>query len=68
MASMEELPERTTARSLARATFPDRGRWPGINYHLSELRWVDAAHMDERSAIIVAQEIDRFLSRLPPSP
>ena len=57
-----------TARSLARATFPDRGQWPGINYHLSELRWVDAAHMDERSAIIVAQEIDRFLSRLPPSP
>lgn len=53
-----------TARSLAHKAFPDRSLWPDINYHLSELRWVDASHMDERSAMIVAREIDGFLSRL----
>ncbi|MBR1148017.1 hypothetical protein [Bradyrhizobium sp. AUGA SZCCT0431] len=53
-----------TARTLARTAFADRSRWPDINYHLSELRWVDASHMDERSAIIVAREIDGFLGRL----
>jgi hypothetical protein len=53
-----------TARSLAHKAFPDREKWPDIDYHLPELRWVDASHMDERSAIIVAQEIDGFLGRL----
>lgn len=53
-----------TARSLAHKAFPDRNQWPAIDYHLSELRWVDASHMDERSAIIVAREIDGFLDRL----
>jgi hypothetical protein len=54
-----------TARSLAQKAFPDRGKWPAINYRLSELRWVDASHMDARSVIIVAQEIDGFLGHLP---
>jgi hypothetical protein len=53
-----------TARSLAHKAFPDREQWPEIDYHLPELRWVDASHMDERSAIIVADEIDGFLGRL----
>ena len=53
-----------TARSLAHKAFPDRDKWPDIDYHLPELRWVDASHMDERSAIIVAQEMDGFLGRL----
>ena len=53
-----------TARSLAHKAFPDRDKWPDIDYHLPELRWVDASHMDERSAIIVAQGIDGFLGRL----
>jgi hypothetical protein len=53
-----------TARSLAHKAFPDRSQWPDFNYHVSELRWVDASHMDERSAILVAQAIDGFLSRL----
>ena len=56
-----------TARSLAHKAFPDRSQWPAIDYHLSELRWVDASHMDERSAIAVAREIDGFLGRLPAS-
>ncbi len=53
-----------TARSLAHKAFPDREKWPEIDYHVPELRWVDASHMDERSAIIVAREIDGFLGRL----
>lgn len=53
-----------TARTLAHKAFPDRSRWPDITYDMSELRWVDASHLDERSAIIVAQAIDGFLSRL----
>jgi hypothetical protein len=53
-----------TARSLAHKAFPDRSQWIDIDYHASDLRWIDAVHLDERSAIIVAQAIDGFLSRL----
>jgi len=53
-----------TARSLARRAFPRREQWPVIDYHVPELRCVDASHMDERSAIIVAREIDAFLGRV----
>ena len=55
-----------TARTQARKAFPDQTQWPNIKYDLSGLRWVDAAHLDERSAIIVAQAIDGLLSRLKP--
>jgi hypothetical protein len=50
-----------TARTLMHDAFADPKQWPQFDYHLPELRWVDAAHLDERSAAIVAQEIDRFL-------
>jgi hypothetical protein len=48
-----------TARSLVHAAFPDPKRWPKLDFQVPQLRWVDAAHLDERSAIIVAQEIQR---------
>jgi hypothetical protein len=54
-----------TARTLMHAAFPDPKQWPQLDYHRSELRWVDAAHMDERSAAIVAREMDRVLATLP---
>jgi hypothetical protein len=50
-----------TARTLVHDAFPDPKQWPQLDYHLPELRWVDAAHMDERSAAIVAREMDRVL-------
>lgn len=50
-----------TARNLMHDAFPDPQRWPQFDYHLPELRWVDAAHLDERSAAIVAREIDKVL-------
>ena len=55
-----------TARTQARKAFPDPSQWPDIKYDVSELRWVDAAHLDERSGIIVARAIDGLLSRLKP--
>jgi hypothetical protein len=45
-----------TARAITRAAFPDES-WLSID-NIDQLRWVDAAHMDERSAIIVAHQIE----------
>ena len=53
-----------TARSLMHDAFPDPKRWLQLSYELTELRWVDAAHMDERSAAIVAQEMDSVLTTI----
>jgi hypothetical protein len=53
------------ARSLMQAAFPDEERWPKLDFPLAELRWVDAAHMDERSAILVAKEIEKHIEVLP---
>jgi hypothetical protein len=53
-----------TSRTLAHRAFPDPERWPQLDYHLSSLRWVDAAHMDERSAALVARQMDGVLDRL----
>ncbi|MCP4620660.1 MAG: hypothetical protein GY844_29995 [Bradyrhizobium sp.] len=49
-----------TAYRLTREAFPDEGRW--LQIAADELRWVDSAHFDERSAILVAQQIDRHLA------
>jgi hypothetical protein len=52
-------------RSLMHASFPDPKSWPELDLHRSDLRWVDSAHMDERSAIIVAKEIERYIASSP---
>jgi hypothetical protein len=52
-----------TARTLMHEAFPDPTQWPRFDYHLPELRWVDASHMDERSAATVAREMDGFFKR-----
>jgi hypothetical protein len=49
-------------RTLMHAAFPDPKHWPELDFHRSELRFVDSAHMDERSAIIVAKEIERYIT------
>jgi len=49
------------ARTLTRSAFPDR-RWIDIGASERELRWVDASHLDERSALIVARELDRAIT------
>jgi hypothetical protein len=51
-------------REIVRSKFPDAERWLHIDFNRSELRWGDGVHLDERSALIVAQSIDRALSSL----
>jgi hypothetical protein len=48
------------ARRLAREAFPDDSHWLPITDE--ELRWIDANHMDERTAILVARQIDGHLA------
>jgi hypothetical protein len=49
------------ARILAKEAFPGAEKWLVISDNKSELRWIDASHMDDRSAVLVAQQIDRYL-------
>jgi hypothetical protein len=44
--------------------FRDANRWLRFDFMKSELRWSDGAHLDKRSAGLVAQAIDRALSSL----
>jgi hypothetical protein len=53
-----------TAREIVHSKFPDPDRWLHIDFTRSELRWADGIHLDERSALIVAQSIDMALSSL----
>lgn len=50
-----------TAGKLARAAFPDPKQWIEIND--ADLRWVDASHVDERSAVVIARQLDGHLTR-----
>jgi hypothetical protein len=50
-----------TARTLVHDAFPDPRQWPRFDYHLQDLRWADAAHLDERSAALVAYAMDDVL-------
>jgi hypothetical protein len=54
-------------REIVHSAFPDPDRWLRIDYPRSELRWSDGVHLDERSALIVAQSIDRALISRPGS-
>ena len=49
------------SHELVHAAFPDPGRWLRIEFARDELRWADGAHLDERSAVIVARSIDRVI-------
>jgi len=49
-------------REIVHGKFPDRERWLRIDFARSELRWADGVHLDERSAAIMAQSMDRALS------
>lgn len=50
------------AHAIVHAEFPNPDMWLDINFNRSELRWADGIHLDERSAVIVSQSIDRALS------
>jgi hypothetical protein len=47
----------------AHNAFPDDRQWIHLDGSLPELRWADGVHLDERSAIMIAQQIDGFLRK-----
>ena len=51
-------------REIIHSQFPDADRWLRIDYARGDLRWADGVHLDERSAVIVTQSIDRALASL----
>ena len=51
-----------TTREIIHAAFPDSKRWLSIEVDRSELRWADGVHLDERSAVIVTQAMERTLA------
>ena len=55
-------------REIVHTAFADPGQWLHIDYARGELRWADGVHLDERSAVIGAQSIDKALSSLPEPP
>lgn len=53
-----------TGRSaIAEAFGFDHSRWLSLDYPLNEIRWTDGAHLDERSAIIMARSLERAIER-----
>jgi hypothetical protein len=61
---LEESRLARNTRTLVHIRFPAPDRWLPIEYARSDLRWADGVHLDERSAVIVAQSIDRTLPSL----
>ena len=53
----------TITRQIIRGQFPDPHRWLRIDVDRNELRWADGVHLDERSAVIVTQAMERALER-----
>lgn len=51
-----------TTREIIHAAFPDSKRWLSIEVNRGELRWADGVHLDERSAVIVTQALERALA------
>jgi hypothetical protein len=51
-----------TTREIVHAAFPDTKRWLPVEVNRSELRWADGVHLDERSAVIVTQAMERTLA------
>ena len=51
-----------TTREIVHAAFPDSKRWLPVEVNRSELRWADGVHLDERSAVIVTQAMERALA------
>ena len=54
----------TTGRlAMAEAFGHDYSRWLSLEYPSNEIRWTDGAHLDERSAIIMARSLERAIER-----
>jgi hypothetical protein len=51
-------------RQIVHDAFPEPRRWLSIDTTRDELRWSDGAHLDQRSAVLVARAIDRAIAAL----
>ena len=51
-----------TTREIVHTAFPDSNRWLPVEVNRSELRWADGVHLDERSAVMVTQAMERALA------
>ena len=49
-------------RAIMQEAFPDRSAWLTVDAPLSELRWTDGVHLDERSALIVSRAVETALA------
>ena len=49
--------------ALAEAFGSDNGRWLSLEYSADEIGWNDGAHLEERSAIIIARSLERSIER-----
>jgi hypothetical protein len=49
-------------REIVHAAFPDSNRWLPVEVNRSELRWADGVHLDERSAVVITQAMERALA------
>lgn len=49
-------------REIIHAAFPGSKQWLSIEVNRSDLRWADGVHLDERSAVIVTQAVERALT------
>jgi hypothetical protein len=49
----------------AHAAFPDDQRWIHLDGSIPDLRWADGVHLDQRSSVMMAKEIDHFLKDRP---
>jgi hypothetical protein len=56
--ALEHARSATVTRAIVHAAFPDPARWLTIDVPRDQLRWADGMHLDERSALIVAEKID----------
>ena len=59
---IEGLRSAVAKREIIHAAFPESERWLSIEVNRSELRWADGVHLDERSAVIVTQAMERALA------
>jgi hypothetical protein len=51
---------KATAKA-AHSAFPDNRQWIHLDGSSPDLRWMDGVHLDERSSLLIAKQIDQFL-------
>ena len=61
-AALQNSVTATATAAAAHAKFSDDRRWIHLDGTRADLRWADGFHLDERSAIIIARQIDGFLA------